>query len=75
MTTMSTPLGNLIDMLGVTHNTAPGQTVCAAVVLLKIVDADGCVILAAEWSPELSWLERIGMLRQAEQTEHQRQRD
>lgn len=68
-------LGSVMSMLGVSHAVAPGHTVCGAVVLLKIVDQDGCVILGAEWSPELSWLERIGMLREAENAEHLRQRD
>jgi hypothetical protein len=45
------------------------------VVLLKIVDEDGCVVLAAEWSPELSWLERVGMLREAEKIERRRHRE
>ena len=70
MTCPSLPLGNLLDMLGISHATAPGHTVSGAVVLLKIVDEDGCVVLGAEWSAGLSWLERVGMLREAEQAEH-----
>jgi hypothetical protein len=75
MNTMSTPLGSLVDLLGISHRAAPGQTVCGAVVLLKIVDADGSVMLGAEWSPELSWLERVGMLREADRAEHVRHQD
>jgi hypothetical protein len=71
----STPLGSLIDMLEVSRVTRAGETVTGAVVLLKIVDQDGCVHLGAAWSPELSWLERVGMLREAEQVEHRRERD
>lgn len=67
------PLGRVMDMLGISHAGAPGHTVLGAVVLLKIVDEDGCVVLGAEWSPNLSWLERVGMLREAENAEHRRQ--
>lgn len=69
-----TPLGSVMDMLGISHRAVPGETVCGAVVLLKIVDDDGCVVLSAEWSADISWLERVGMLREAEKAEHRRQR-
>lgn len=67
------PLGKTMDDLGVSHATESGDTVRGAMVLLQVVDKDGCVALDAEWSPGLSWLERIGMLREAERAEHRRQ--
>jgi hypothetical protein len=64
-----------MHVLGLSHEVAPGEVVCGAVVLLKIIDQDGCVVLGAEWSPALSWLERVGMLREAEHQERRRHRN
>jgi hypothetical protein len=74
MKTTPRPLGEVMDALGIIHTGEEGDLVHGAMVLLKIVDADGCVSLGAEWSPELSWLERVGMLREAECTERRRHR-
>jgi hypothetical protein len=75
MNTTPVPLGDIVDALGVTHTAMTGETVHGAMVLLKIVDEDGSVTLGAEWSPELTWLERAGMLREAEHAERRRHRD
>lgn len=64
-----------LDRLGVTHAHAPGEEVTGAIVLLKVVDEDGVVALHAVWSEGLSWLERIGMLREAEVAEAYRNID
>lgn len=63
------PLGEVVDSLGVTHQPEPGEQVQGAMVLLKVVDDDGHVALRAVWSGGLSWLERVGMLREAERAE------
>ncbi len=68
-------LGETMDILGVRHEIEDGHTVCGAVVLLKIVDGDGCITLGAEWSTGLTWLERVGMLREAEHAESRWHRD
>ena len=63
------PLGGDLDGLGISHAPEPDEQIRGAVVLLKVVDDDGNVSLRAVWSPGLSWLERIGMLREAERAE------
>ena len=63
------PLGRQLDDLGVAHVPRADEQVRGAVVLLKVTDDDGNVSLRAVWSPGLSWLERIGMLREAERAE------
>ena len=62
-------LGNLIDALGVEQTIKEGELVAGAVVLLKVVTADGEVLLRSAWSDGISWVERVGMLRAAERTE------
>ncbi|WP_300680737.1 hypothetical protein [Nocardioides sp.] len=67
---MSTPMGQLIDSLGVTHEPADGELISDVVVLLKVITPDGRVCLRQAWSEGMSWIERIGMLRAAELSEH-----
>ncbi len=62
-------LGSLIDALGVEQTIKEGELVAGAVVLLKVVTADGEVLLRSAWSDGISWVERVGMLRAAERTE------
>ena len=59
------PMGGIIDALGVSHTPRPGDLVAGAVVLLKIVDADGGVSMRHAWSDGMSWIERMGMYRVA----------
>lgn len=65
-------LGELINRLGVVHRPDAGERVDGAVVLLKVLDHDGNIGLRAVWSSDLNWLERVGMLREAEQAETRR---
>ena len=66
---MAEPLGNLIDSLGVVHTPEEGELVSGVVVLLKTVDDEGLVGLRIAWSDGMSWIDRLGMLRAAEQIE------
>ena len=63
------PIGNLLDSLGVQHRPEPGELVASAVVLLKVIGPDNEVSLRTSASDGLSWIERVGMLRAAEQVE------
>lgn len=62
-------LGELIDAQGVETTLDDDELVAGVVVLLKVVLPDGAVKLSLAWSEGMSWLERVGMLRVAEQTE------
>jgi hypothetical protein len=66
---MAEPIGNLLDSLGVAHTPEDGEMVSDALVLLKVVDAEGYVSLRVAWSDGMSWIERLGMLRAAEANE------
>lgn len=66
---LSEPLGNLLDSLGVVHTPDEGEMVTDAVVLMKVVDEHGGVILRTAWSEGMSWIERLGMLHAAEASE------
>lgn len=63
------PLGRLIDSLGVEHRPEEGELVLGAVVLLKVMEADGQVSMRSAWSPGLSWMERVGMHQAAAHTD------
>ena len=69
------PIGPLLDHLQMTHRSDPFEEIEGAVVLLKVRDGDGIVALRAVWSSGVSWLERIGMLREAEVVEARRNLD
>ncbi|PYC83439.1 hypothetical protein C7C46_08890 [Streptomyces tateyamensis] len=60
------PLGPIIDGLGVAAHLADGELAAAAVVLLKVLQADGSTRLSLAYSDGLGWIERAGMLRVAE---------
>ena len=63
------PIGQLLDSLGVTSTIAPDDLPVSALVLLKVVDADGDVRLAAAWSDGMDWITRLGMLAAATASE------
>lgn len=62
---MTEPIGDLLNSLGVEHTPLDGELVAGAVVLLKVIDADGHVALRTCWSDGMSWIERLGMCRVA----------
>ncbi|MCX5601612.1 hypothetical protein OOK29_26020 [Streptomyces phaeochromogenes] len=59
----------MIDGLGVEARIAEGELVAGAIVLLKVLDAEGSTRLTLASSDGLGWIERVGMLRVAEATE------
>lgn len=63
------PIGQLIDALGIEATVGPGELVSGAIVLLKVVQEDGSTRLNLTYSDGLGWIERVGMLRVAEQIE------
>jgi len=66
---MAEPIGNLLDSLGIEHSPEEGELVAGAIVLLKVIDPEGRTALRLAWSDGLSWIERCGMFRVAEQQE------
>lgn len=63
-------LGGIITSLGVTgENITDTDLPAAAVVLMKIVSADGKVRLWMGYSDGMSWIERLGMLTAANDME------
>lgn len=58
----SQPIGDLLDSLGVTHRPKDGELIAGAVVLLKVIDADGQVSMRFTCSDGMAWIERLGML-------------
>lgn len=63
------PVGPLLDSLGVQREVVDGELVVGAVVLLKVLEADGTVSMRSAWSPGLSWMERVGMHSSAAQVD------
>ena len=63
------PIGQLLDALGVTSAIAPDDLPVSALVLLKVVNANGDVRLAAAWSDGMDWITRLGMLTAATASE------
>jgi hypothetical protein len=60
------PIGDVLDGLGITGAISDGELVAGAVVLLKVLQADGRIRLSMVHSEGLGWIERAGMLRVAE---------
>lgn len=63
------PIGDRIDALGVAANVQDGDLIEAAVVLLKVVDAEGCEVVRCAWSDGMSWITRRGMVETARDME------
>ncbi|MET8404456.1 hypothetical protein [Streptomyces sp900116325] len=64
--TITRPIGDVIDGLGIEARVDEGELVAGAVVLLKVIDGDGECRLSLAHSDGLGWIERAGMLRVAE---------
>ena len=64
-------LGDRLDELEVRPTLLDGDLVVDAVVLLRVVDADGIERLQAAWSSGISWVTRLGMLHHAIHNETQ----
>ena len=59
------PIGRVLDGLGVTLDLDDGELVETALVITKIVGADGTVLLGMYGPDGLSWLEKLGLLEAA----------
>jgi hypothetical protein len=55
-------LGDILDGLGVTLDLGEEDIVTSAVVLCKVVKADGTVTLGYAQSDGMCWIEGVGML-------------
>lgn len=55
-------VGDILDGLGVVVDLDDGDLVASAVVLLKVVTADGGVTLAIASDEGCSWLEQLGIV-------------
>lgn len=68
------PIGDVLDSLGIEATLDPGELVAGALVLLKVVQADGDTRLSLAHQG-VGWIERVGMLRVAETLESGSLRD
>jgi hypothetical protein len=55
-------IGQLLDSLGATVELDDGDMVADALVLLKVVKADGAVSMVKGQSESLDWISSLGML-------------
>ncbi|MEV8395590.1 MULTISPECIES: hypothetical protein [Terrabacteria group] len=62
-------VGDVLDGLGIRATVGEGELVAGALVLLKVLEADGATRLSMAYSDGLGWIERAGMLRVAETLE------
>lgn len=65
----ATPIGEILDGLGVRATQNEGDLVSDALVILKVVEPDGGVRLSLAWSEGMSWIERLGMVTAAQALE------
>lgn|GEM_PF-2161139 len=68
------PIGDVLDSLGIEATVEPGELVAGAMVLLKVVQADGDTRLSLAHQG-IGWIERVGMLRVAETIESRSTRE
>jgi hypothetical protein len=62
------PIGDALDSLGIEATLDPDELVAGAMVLLKVMQADGDTRLSLAHQG-VGWIERVGMLRVAETLE------
>lgn len=60
------PAGPILDGLGITIDLADGDLIASAVVLAKVIGADGQVSIYIGDSEGLSWIEQMGLLAAAQ---------
>jgi hypothetical protein len=61
------PIGPILDGLGVTATIEDGDLIESAVVLAKIVDADGTTTVGVYTSDGMDWLAQLGLVTAAHQ--------
>jgi hypothetical protein len=62
-------VGQIVDSLGTSMSIREGDMVTDTIVIAKVVEDDGTVRLSMGWSDGMSWIERLGMLTAAMQTD------
>lgn len=62
---MSQPIGDVLAGLDMRTGLEEGELVASAIVILKVIDADGDVYLRSVWSDGLAVFERVGLLKTA----------
>ncbi|WP_143203964.1 hypothetical protein [Streptomyces kebangsaanensis] len=70
MSSNGVPVGQLLDSLGVRAHLEDGDLVADALVLLKVIKADGGVGLFKARSESLDWITALGMLTAAQEIEN-----
>ncbi|MFC8008660.1 hypothetical protein [Streptomyces cinereoruber] len=60
-------IGPILDGLGVTVDLDEGDLVASALVIAKVVDANGRTVLSLSTSDGLSWIDKNGLLFSAQQ--------
>ncbi|PVC80615.1 hypothetical protein DBP19_36365 [Streptomyces sp. CS090A] len=75
MTEREQKIGDILDRLGVTLDMDDGDLIASALVIAKVIDADGDAQLAMMTSDGLSWIEQNGLLASAQQVVSQRHVD
>lgn len=58
--------GPILDGLGITLSLEDGDLIASALVLAKVVKADGQVALLIEDSEGMSWLDQLGLVSAAD---------
>lgn len=70
---MAQDVGAIVNGLGITAESLAGdELVSDAMVLMKVIQADGSVTLLVAHSDAMSWIEKLGMLHVAVGLEQQR---
>jgi hypothetical protein len=59
------PIGPILDGLGITVDLDEGELVETALVVTKLVTADGQVLLGLYGPDSLSWLDKLGLIEAA----------
>jgi hypothetical protein len=60
-------IGPILDGLGVTVELDEGDLIASALVIAKVVDANGDTALSLSTSDGLSWIDKNGLLSSAQQ--------
>lgn len=64
-------IGTTLDAIGVKATLGPGDLVDGAVVIMRVINADGRVRHSQAWSDGLDWITRRGLLEIARDTDRQ----
>lgn len=54
--------GQIVDNLGIAVSLEPDELVSDALVLVKIVDAEGGIRMSTSWSEGMDWITRLGLV-------------